>query len=190
VPCLWRRLSSSPSGHPNETPEFSLLAWSCALIFWPRILLFAIGQSQQSLTPLESFLSLHFGLLFAFSAVGLVVNVKRFHSGYLSPPPLSNHNNRVISFSFLHTDPFRCSRTCARREGTSGSSSSRRAHGIFRTPERLLLVQYDRRWEPPQIVFSVYWSSGDLGLVGGKWLLRMVQPITATVPDPVRRPNL
>jgi len=52
-----------------------LLSWSCALIFFPRILLFSIGQSQQSMTPLESFLALHFGLLLAFSAVGLVVNI-------------------------------------------------------------------------------------------------------------------
>ena len=58
----------------NPTPRSSLLAWSCALIFVPRVLLFAIGQSQQ-LTPLESFLVLHFGLLLAFSALGLVVNV-------------------------------------------------------------------------------------------------------------------
>lgn len=65
----------------TKTPESSLLTWSCALIFWPRILLFAIGQSQQSLTPLESFLALHFGLLLVFSAVGLVINVRRVHSG-------------------------------------------------------------------------------------------------------------
>ncbi|KAI0306467.1 hypothetical protein B0F90DRAFT_1814365 [Multifurca ochricompacta] len=52
-----------------------LSAWSCALIFFPRTLLFAIGKSQQLLTPLESFLTLHFGLLLAFSAMGLVVNV-------------------------------------------------------------------------------------------------------------------
>jgi hypothetical protein len=30
------------------------------------------------MTPLESFLALHFGLLLAFSAVGLVVNVTSF----------------------------------------------------------------------------------------------------------------
>jgi hypothetical protein len=56
----------------------SLISWSCALIFSPRILLFAIGQSQQIMTPLESFLALHFGLLLAFSALGLVVNVTPF----------------------------------------------------------------------------------------------------------------
>ena len=56
-------------------PSSSLISWSCALIFFPGILLFAIGQSQQIMTPLESFLALHFGLLLAFSAVGLVVNV-------------------------------------------------------------------------------------------------------------------
>jgi hypothetical protein len=60
-------LISSPS---------SLLSWSCALIFFPRMLLFAIGQPQHEvMTPLESFLALHFGLLLAFSVVGLVLNV-------------------------------------------------------------------------------------------------------------------
>jgi len=53
-----------------------LFAWSCALIFLPRVLLFAIGLSQQlQLTQLEVFLALHFGLLLAFSAVGLIVNM-------------------------------------------------------------------------------------------------------------------
>ena len=47
------------------------------LIFLPHLLLFAVGQSQQ-LTPLESFLVLHFGLFLAFSAVGLVINVMAF----------------------------------------------------------------------------------------------------------------
>lgn len=91
--------------------------------------------------------------------------------------------------SHTHTDSLLCSGTRAHREGTTGPSS-RRARRIFRTPERLSLVQYDRRWEPPQSVFGVHRSSGDLGSVGGKWLLRMVPPITATVPDPVLRPNL
>ncbi|KAI0273743.1 hypothetical protein BC834DRAFT_816313, partial [Gloeopeniophorella convolvens] len=44
------------------------------LIFFPRILLFAAEDSQQ-LTPLESFLTLHFGLLLACAAAGLVVNI-------------------------------------------------------------------------------------------------------------------
>ena len=99
-----------------------------------------------------------------------------FHWGYLPPPFKSN--NRVI----LHTDSFLCSGTCARREGTTGSPSPR-AHGIFRTPERLSLVQYNGRWEPPQSVFSLHGPSRDLGPVDSKWLLRMVPPITATVPD-------
>jgi hypothetical protein len=64
------------------TPGPSLSAWSCALIFSPRILLLTIGESRH-LTPLESFLALHFGLLLAFSAVGLVVNV--IHDTMLSP---------------------------------------------------------------------------------------------------------
>lgn len=55
----------------------SLLAWSSVLIFLPRLLLFAAGQSLH-LTPLESFLALHFGLFSAFSAVGLVINVMAF----------------------------------------------------------------------------------------------------------------
>ena len=44
------------------------------MIFLPRLLMFATEQSQQ-LTPLESFLALHFGLFFASSAIGLVINV-------------------------------------------------------------------------------------------------------------------
>jgi hypothetical protein len=103
VPCLWRSLSSSSSGHPNKTPESSLLTWSCALIFWPRIFLFAIGQSQQSLTPLESFLALHFGLLLAFLAVGLVVNVRNAFTRVSSCSPYSNLNNRVILLTLTNT---------------------------------------------------------------------------------------
>jgi len=51
-----------------------LLAWSSVLVFLPRLLLFGVGQSQH-LTPLESFLALHFGLFMAFLAVGLVTNI-------------------------------------------------------------------------------------------------------------------
>ncbi|KAF8503453.1 hypothetical protein F5888DRAFT_1862751 [Russula emetica] len=72
-----------------------LLSWSCALIFFPRILLFSIGQSQQSMTPLESFLALHFGLLLAFSAVGLVVNPDK------KGPPIHPLIVPITSFSLL-----------------------------------------------------------------------------------------
>lgn len=79
-------------GQSDDLP--SLLSWSCALIFFPRILLLAIGQSQrpQLLTPLESFLALHFGLLLAFSAVGLVINVKPLPSLYPRRPPPTKSN--------------------------------------------------------------------------------------------------
>jgi len=74
-----------PPTHPEELRESTtaswawaasavLFSWSCALIFSPGVLLFALGQSRQ-LTPFESFLALHFGLLLAFSAIGLVVNI-------------------------------------------------------------------------------------------------------------------
>lgn len=57
------------------------------LIFLPRLVLFAVGQSQQ-LTPLESFLALHFGLFLAFSAVGLVLNVMAFRDlSWMCPLP-------------------------------------------------------------------------------------------------------
>ena len=69
------RLRLSVDKQSDNLDPFSLISWSCALIFFPRVLLFAIGQSQQRMTPLESFLALHFGLLLAFSVVGLVVNV-------------------------------------------------------------------------------------------------------------------
>ncbi|KAI9446351.1 hypothetical protein H4582DRAFT_551540 [Lactarius indigo] len=79
--------SSRPPTYPEETdPKESataswawgtsiiLSAWSSVLIFLPRLLLFAAGQPQH-LTPLESFLALHFGLLLASLAVGLVINI-------------------------------------------------------------------------------------------------------------------
>ncbi|KAI0006135.1 hypothetical protein BJV74DRAFT_758145, partial [Russula compacta] len=79
-----------------------MLGWSCALIFFPRSLLFAIGQSQR-LTPLESFLALHFGLLLAFSVVGLVVNIPS--SALLPPrdkgPPTHPLIGPMVSFSLL-----------------------------------------------------------------------------------------
>jgi hypothetical protein len=83
--------SASSSRPPTYSEEFNpkesataswawatsiiLLAWSSVLIFLPRLLLFAVEQSQEHLTPLESFLALHFGLFLAFSAVGLVINI-------------------------------------------------------------------------------------------------------------------
>jgi len=72
---------TSPESKEGSTASWTwvtsalLLGWSCALIFFPRVLLFAIGQIQQQLTPLESFLALHFGLLLAFSVVGLIGNI-------------------------------------------------------------------------------------------------------------------
>ncbi len=77
-----RHIISSDGHSDNPRPRSSLFVWSCALIFLPGVLLFAIGQSQR-LTPLESFLALHFGLLLALSAAGLVVNVIR--SRFISP---------------------------------------------------------------------------------------------------------
>ncbi|KAF8478576.1 hypothetical protein DFH94DRAFT_62037 [Russula ochroleuca] len=83
-----------------------LLSWSCALIFSPRMLLFAIGQSHPILTPLESFLALHFGLLLAFSAVGLVVNIPSAATASAVPernkePPAHPLIVPVVSFSLL-----------------------------------------------------------------------------------------
>ncbi|KAH9043128.1 hypothetical protein EDB85DRAFT_915312 [Lactarius pseudohatsudake] len=93
---------SRPPTYPEETdPKESattswtwatsiiLLTWSSVLIFLPHLLLFAVGQSQH-LTPLESFLALHFGLLLAFSAVGLIINIPSSSTGPGSTPALDN----------------------------------------------------------------------------------------------------
>ncbi|KAI0256808.1 hypothetical protein BJV78DRAFT_309952 [Lactifluus subvellereus] len=114
-----RRATSTPSDastYPQELKESTtaswtwatsviLSAWSCALIFSPRVLLFAIGESRY-LTPLETFLALHFGLLFAFSAVGLVVNIP-----FSAPVPERdrgprNHPLIVSTTSFLLLSAF------------------------------------------------------------------------------------
>ncbi len=101
------------------------------------MLLFAIGQSQQIMTPLESFLALHFGLLLAFSAVGLVVNVTSFHfpRNILSQPlPHTKMKLSADSFPFPSGCP-----ASARQEGTANSPTYR-AHSIFLTSERLPLI--------------------------------------------------
>lgn len=49
-------------------------AWSSALIFFPRALLFA-AEEGQTLTPLEGFLALHFGILLAAVSLALMLNV-------------------------------------------------------------------------------------------------------------------
>ncbi|ETW85880.1 hypothetical protein HETIRDRAFT_311279 [Heterobasidion irregulare TC 32-1] len=49
-------------------------AWSSALIFFPRALLFA-AEEGQTLTPLEGFLALHFGILLAAVSLALILNI-------------------------------------------------------------------------------------------------------------------
>ncbi|KAI9509639.1 hypothetical protein F5148DRAFT_723973 [Russula earlei] len=87
IPCPASPEESREGATPSWTWATSaiLFAWSCALIFFPRVLLFAIGQSQQQLTPFESFLALHFGLLLAFSAAGLITNVPSSSPASLLP---------------------------------------------------------------------------------------------------------
>ncbi|KAA1471106.1 hypothetical protein DENSPDRAFT_818995 [Dentipellis sp. KUC8613] len=51
-----------------------LSLWSALLILSPRLLLFA-AEEGQTLTPLESFLALHFGILLAGTALSLVLYI-------------------------------------------------------------------------------------------------------------------
>ncbi|THH20682.1 hypothetical protein EW146_g732 [Bondarzewia mesenterica] len=48
--------------------------WSTLLMFFPRVLLFAAEETQR-LTPLESFLALHFGIFLAGTAIALITNI-------------------------------------------------------------------------------------------------------------------
>lgn len=160
-----------------------MISWSCALIFFPRILLFAIGQSQQSMTPLESFLALHFGLLLAFSAIGLVVNVcdtlVSFSPAHPTTPLLNQKFPSLDSFL-----PFFPSGCCcpapARQEGTTNSPLYR-ANRIFLNFERLPFLQYCWRWEPLPDLLRVHGFGGHLGTVGSKWLS---ETLTSTVHNP------
>lgn len=131
------------------------------------------------MTPLESFLALHFGLLLAFSAVGLVVNVTSFHFSPRSPThPLVTKSNLSLDSSL----PFLigCYPASARQEGTAGSPPYR-AHRIFLNSERLPLIQYCWRREPLPDLLRVYGFGGDLGSLGGKWLS---ETLTSTVRNP------
>ncbi|KAI0035918.1 hypothetical protein K488DRAFT_42113 [Vararia minispora EC-137] len=51
-----------------------LALWASVLILFPRFLLFAADESQP-LTPLEAFLSLHFGIYLASLSVGTLFNI-------------------------------------------------------------------------------------------------------------------
>ncbi|KAI0054142.1 hypothetical protein FA95DRAFT_1480235 [Auriscalpium vulgare] len=57
---------------------YSLSLWSAVFILFPRFLLFA-AEEGQALTPLESFLALHFGLLLVGTAIALITNIPSDH---------------------------------------------------------------------------------------------------------------
>ncbi|KAI0065392.1 hypothetical protein BV25DRAFT_1850723 [Artomyces pyxidatus] len=56
----------------------ALALWATVFILFPRVLLFAAEESQ-TLTPLESFLALHFGLFLAGTALALILNIPSVH---------------------------------------------------------------------------------------------------------------
>ena len=126
------------------------------------------------MTPLESFLALHFGLLLAFSTVGLVVNVTSFH---FHPPSPTKSNLSPDSFLPF---PSGCCLASARQEGTA-SSPPYCAHCFFLDFERLPLVQYYWRREPHSGLLRMYGFGGNLGSLGGKWLS---ETLTSTVRNP------
>jgi hypothetical protein len=126
------------------------------------------------MTPLESFLALHFGLLLASSAVGLVLNVCDLLS---FSPPL---NQNLSPDSLLPFPSGCCYPASARQEGTA-DSPLHRAHRIFLNFERLPLLQYCWRREPFPDLLRVHGFGGHLGTVGSKWLS---ETLTSTVHNP------
>ncbi|KAI0322205.1 hypothetical protein OF83DRAFT_1167731 [Amylostereum chailletii] len=83
-----QRPPSASPGEPHDpdataanwcwAATITLSFWSFVLIFCPRILLFAAAEGQ-TLTPLEAFLALHFGLFLAGLAAALVFNMPAVH---------------------------------------------------------------------------------------------------------------
>jgi hypothetical protein len=77
-----------------------LLLLAMCLILFPRLLLFisettSATERRTALTPLESFLALHFGIWLAATSLALALNVRLFNlcltfslSGLISPTPI------------------------------------------------------------------------------------------------------
>ncbi len=131
------------------------------------------------MTPLESFLALHFGLLLACSAVGLVVNVRVCFNAPRIPTVTKSNYNSLPTDSF--PDYCCCPASSSAQEGTANSPFSR-AHRVLLAFERLPLVQYCWRREPLPDLLRVHGFGGDLGILGGKWLLP--ETLTSTVHNP------
>ncbi|KZV69489.1 hypothetical protein PENSPDRAFT_652342 [Peniophora sp. CONT] len=80
-----------------------LAVWSSVLILFPRILLFAAEEGQQ-MTPLESFVCLHFGLFLFAVAAAIVFNIPSAHpvpTRDQSDPPMHPLAYSMSLFSLL-----------------------------------------------------------------------------------------
>lgn len=105
--------------------------WSSVLILFPRILLFAAEEGQQ-MTPLESFVCLHFGLFLFAVAAAIVFNVR-----------ISQQSVSIDRF-IRHTDPIGSPCPNTRPVGPADASTGI-FHVIILSSERVPGIQYGRR---------------------------------------------